>query len=139
MAKARKRAKPSAARSKASLSKTSTTKKRSQADSTASLETRPLKRRKAAEAGRAKVRKLAEEAISDEEGILDEKVEDAAGAEPEDGNSDTEDLENHHIEAPTVVAPGFRLWQTTSQLASRGKLSQLYKVSMIGDYGSIWC
>ena len=105
-------------------------KKRSE-PSSAMVETRPSKKRKAAEASKVRVKEIveAEDDFSDDE----VRVVKTKTAEKEDDDSeddtDVEELQPHQIAPPPVVAPGFRLWQTSSTLASKGELTQVSKVS----------
>jgi hypothetical protein len=55
-------------------------------------------------------------------------------AESEDEDVDVEGLEDHEVvaeESLPVVAPGFRLWETKSKLASKGELTQTSKVRVL--------
>ena len=105
-----------------------TSKKRSQP--AAPSEIRPSKKRKSAEAGKLKMKEIfqAEDLISEVDPV--HVGGECSGAiVKEEKEMNVRNLQSHEIEPPPVVAPGFRLWDTTSRLASRGELSQVSKVS----------
>ena len=119
-------------------------KKRSQPSAPAAEATRPSKKRKSAEAGMLKMKEIAEaeEAVSEDEVVYVKALKGAKTKtkEPEEDDTDVEeentdvedvgDLQAEEIAPPPVVAPGFRLWDTTSKLALRGELSQVAKVNL---------
>jgi hypothetical protein len=64
-------------------------------------------------------------------------VTNTANEESEDEDVDVEGMEDHAVVAEEelpVVAPGFRLWETKSKLASRGELTQISKVNALPLY-----
>ena len=103
----------------------------------AETEIRPSKKRKSAEASKAKVKEIveAEEKMSDDEQpvrlMVAKTTAKATAAISQAEDIDVEELQPYEIAPPPVVAPGFRLWDTSSKLASRGELSQVSQVSVI--------
>lgn len=99
---------------------------------------RPVKKRKSAEASLAKMKEIteAEDAFSEDEKEEAKALAMVANAPEEDAESvvSTDGLQDHALitgEALPLVAPGFRLWETESKLASKGGLTQVSKVIAI--------
>lgn len=75
----------------------------------------------------------AEEQFSEDEREEAKPLVAVSNASDEDAQSevDIEGMQDHEIIAQgalPVVAPGFRLWETDSRLASKGELTQISKV-----------
>jgi hypothetical protein len=99
---------------------------------------RPAKKRKSAEASLAKMKEIAdaEDAFSEDENDEFHAVIAVTNAADEESDIDMGETEDHDVvaaEALPVVAPGFRLWETTSKLASKGELTQTSKVILSCD------
>lgn len=76
---------------------------------------RPSKKRKSAEASKAKIKEIAEaEDIDEAEAFPDEKEKTTIEVKRDD---EVEEVQR-------VVAPGFRLWNTTSKMTAGGELSE---------------
>lgn len=95
-------------------------KKRS-SDAAGQAPIRPSKKRKSAEASKAKMKEIAEaEDVEDAE--LFPEVKEKIMIEAQQ-NEDVQEVER-------VVAPGFRLWKTTSKMTASGELSDASTVSV---------
>lgn len=74
----------------------------------------------------------AEDAFSEDEKEEFTAVVPVTNAADEESDVDIDGMEDHDVvtaQAVPVVAPGFRLWETTSKLASKGELTQVSKVA----------
>ena len=96
---------------------------------------RPAKKRKSAEASLLKMKEIneAEAAFSEDEKKEANPLVAGTNAPEEDAESDvdTDGLQDHDMitsGALPLVAPGFRVWKTSSKLASKGEFTQISKV-----------
>ena len=99
---------------------------------------RPAKKRKSAEASIAKMKQIAdaEDDFSEDEMKQVEASEDAAYGAEDASTVDETEMQDHAIGAEEplpVVAPGFRMWETASKLASKGEMTDISKVKTNDD------